>query len=197
MGTLTAHYDMLLTLNGWSELKSKKLIDQLTKPLEVTMTKFLVALSLNNVGPDTASKLALIYPTLDAIINDQPVLTLEKWHEQVGNISEEPIAQLLQQKPLIKKLAPHIEIINQKVILSTLSLDGFKFVITGKSEKISRNDLIDKITANGGVFQKAISSKTSYLIDLSENTNSSKSKKAEKLGVSVISLDEFNQLISV
>ena len=49
---------------------------------------------------------------------------------------------------------------------------------------------------NGGTFQKTVSSKTTYVIDLSENgSSSSKIQKAIKMNIKVISLNDFNELM--
>lgn len=189
--------DDLINLDGWSTIKSQKLIQQLTKPISTSMSKFLVALALNNVGPDTASKISLLHPTLSSIIDDKPAMTLEQWHTIVGNMSEDTLSELYQNKDIIKKLNHHIKIDN-KNMTSPISnkLSNEYFVITGKSELISRNELIDKINMNGGAFQKTVSSKTTYVIDLSENgSSSSKIQKAIKMNIKVISLNDFNELM--
>jgi DNA ligase (NAD+) len=69
-------------------------------------------------------------------------------------------------------------------------LEGMTFVVSGVFSSFSRDDLKKAIEANGGKNVGSVSAKTSYLI-AGENMGPEKRKKAEKLGVPVITENDF------
>ena len=73
-------------------------------------------------------------------------------------------------------------------------LSGKTFVVSGVFEQFSREDLKKTIEAHGGKNIGSISSKTSYLL-AGNNMGPEKRKKAEKLGVAIISEDDFLRMI--
>jgi len=67
-------------------------------------------------------------------------------------------------------------------------------VISGVFEKVSRSELKKMIEANGGKVTGSISAKTNYLV-AGENMGPSKLAKAEKVGTTIISEDEFLAMV--
>lgn len=79
--------------------------------------------------------------------------------------------------------------------LTSKPLAGKTFVITGKLIHYkNRKDLEDTIESNGGSVSSSVSSKTSYLINNDFESTSSKNQTAKKLGVPIITEDEFETL---
>ncbi|MEM9679533.1 MAG: BRCT domain-containing protein, partial [Bacteroidota bacterium] len=72
----------------------------------------------------------------------------------------------------------------------TEKLKGETFVVSGVFETVSRAELKKLIEDNGGKVSSSISSKTSYLV-AGEKMGPSKRVKAEQIGVSIISEQEF------
>ena len=81
-----------------------------------------------------------------------------------------------------------------QVPLLSNKLSGMTFVVSGVFEKFSRDELKNTIEAHGGKNVGSISAKTSYLL-AGENMGPEKRKKAEKLGVPIISESGFLDLI--
>ena len=70
------------------------------------------------------------------------------------------------------------------------------FAITGKlNHFLNRDKLIEKIESYGGKVSGSISSKTSYLINNDSESNSSKNQKCKKIGIPIITEEEFLELI--
>ena len=67
------------------------------------------------------------------------------------------------------------------------------FVVTGSFVGITRDEIVEMIEDNSGKFSSSVSKKTSYVIAGEEA--GSKLTKAQNLGVNVISLDEFLEMI--
>jgi DNA ligase (NAD+) len=73
-------------------------------------------------------------------------------------------------------------------------LDGKTFVISGVFENFERDELKEKIEANGGKVLSGVSGKLNYLL-AGANMGPSKLEKARKLGVTIISEEEFLAMI--
>ena len=71
----------------------------------------------------------------------------------------------------------------------TGELSGLTFVLTGTLSSLERNDAESKIRAKGGKISSSVSAKTSYVV-AGENPGS-KIEKAKKLGVKILSEEEF------
>ena len=70
---------------------------------------------------------------------------------------------------------------------------GKTFVVTGKLSTFTRDEIHEHIKAHGGKASGSVSKKTDYLV-AGENAGS-KLAKAEKLGVTVLTELEFQQLL--
>jgi DNA ligase (NAD+) len=77
---------------------------------------------------------------------------------------------------------------------ATNKLNGARIVISGVFMRYSRTDIISLIEINGGVNLSSISSKTDFIV-AGERMGPAKKEKAEKLGVKMISEDEFAGMI--
>ena len=69
------------------------------------------------------------------------------------------------------------------------------FVVSGVFEEFSRNDLKATIEANGGKNVGSISSKTTYIV-AGENMGPAKLKKANDLGITILSEREFIEMLN-
>jgi DNA ligase (NAD+) len=76
------------------------------------------------------------------------------------------------------------------------TLAGKTFVISGVFAKHSRDEIKEIIEANGGKIASGVSAKTSYLV-AGDGMGPSKLEKAEKLGVTLLSEDEFLALLEL
>jgi DNA ligase (NAD+) len=88
-----------------------------------------------------------------------------------------------------------LEISAEKLANQTDVLQGNTFVVSGVFTKVSRDELKKLIEDNGGKVSSSISAKTNYVV-AGDNMGPSKKTKAESLGVSIISEDDFLQMIS-
>lgn len=74
------------------------------------------------------------------------------------------------------------------------SLQGKSFVISGVFENYAREQLQDIVIKNGGRILSGVSGKLDYLL-AGENMGPAKREKAEKLGVKIISINDFEKML--
>ena len=73
-------------------------------------------------------------------------------------------------------------------------LDGKAFVVSGVFTSFSRDEIKEVIESNGGKNVSSISSKTDFVV-AGDNMGPAKLKKASDLGITILSEDEFIQLL--
>lgn len=161
-----------------------------TRPL----SKFVTALSIRHVGKETADLIVGELSTLDNIFG----ATLEKLSliEGIGDKIAKSIYDYFHD-------SENIKLINEMLALGVSPQedtrersDKFKgqtFVLTGTLQSMTRDDASAKIKLMGGKTSSSVSKKTSYVVT-GENPGS-KFDKATSLGVTILSEDEFLELL--
>lgn len=171
--------DTLLALDHWSNTKTENLLNQLILPKELPFANIIASLSIPRVGLNTATEITKSYPTIDSLKNNQPVIPLpNRWLKPLENIIDNlDIIENILLKSNLK--------INQKQTKTSNELMNQTFVITGKSEKYTRKEIQKVIEEKGGHISNTVTSKTTFLIDLSPGVHSTKTTKAENLNIPI------------
>ena len=98
------------------------------------------------------------------------------------------IIEKLRQKGL------QFELSSEQLVKTSEKLKDLSFVVSGVFSKFSRDDLKKTIEQNGGKNIGSISGKTSFVL-AGENMGPEKLKKAEKLGIPILSEHDFIKMI--
>ena len=157
----------------------------------------LFALGIRFVGETTAKYLAAHFQSLDAIMAASHESLIEA--EEVGGKIAEAIIEYFaneDNRAIIERLRQagvQFEAEQQQTQSQTLA--GLNFVISGSFENHSRDELKALIEAHGGKNLAAVSANTSYLL-AGNKIGPAKLQKATKLGVKIISEEEFLAMIS-
>lgn len=186
------HTDELITFEKLGEKSVKNLISAIDASKQTTLARFIYALGIRGVGETTAQNLALQFGELDGLMAADIETLLQT--PDVGAITAELIYEFFR--------APHnIEVITalreagvhwdkvEQVAAEGLPLDGQTWVITGALDSMARDEAKAKLQALGAKVSGSISAKTTAL--LAGDKAGSKLTKAEKLGVKVVSEEEF------
>ena len=159
------------------------------------MPKFLVALSIPQLGEETALDIAYAFGTLTAVSEASREALLEV--PGVGGIVADSIYEWFRtdaNKELVRDLLKHVEIrAVKKMDKKSLFLSGKTFVLTGTLSALSREEAKEAVRERGGSVSGAVSKETAYVV-AGENTGS-KYEKAKELGVEVIDEKEFLRLL--
>ncbi|MFZ4522547.1 MAG: NAD-dependent DNA ligase LigA [Bacteroidales bacterium] len=180
-----------------------KTVVNILKGIEVskqtTFDRVLYALGIRFVGETVAKKLTAHFISIDhlAAANYEALVEVEEIGEKIAQ-SILYWFSVPKNIELIDRLrSSGISFIMDESLESRLSdkLAGKTFVVSGVFENFSRDELKKAIEAHGGKSTGSISAKTTYIL-AGENMGPEKRKKAEKLGVAIISESDFISLIS-
>ena len=165
---------------------------------EVPFERVLFALGIRFVGETTAKTLAKAFRTIDAL-KEATLEDLVQVDEIGARIAQSVIQYFADEKNLqvIEKLREAgVQLQMEELDMSefTDKLAGKSIVISGVFAHHSRDEYKNLIEKNGGKNVGSISKKTSFIL-AGENMGPSKLEKAEKLGVPIVSEDEFLQMI--
>ena len=190
--------EQLLPLERMAEKSANNLIEGLEVCKNVPFERVLYAIGIRHVGETTAKKIAKKVKSLDALIGLTKEQLLET--DEVGGVIAESIADFFadeKNKNIIQRLKHaglQFELSEEQQQAGSDKLNGLTFVISGVFNKHSRDQLKELIEFNGGKNSGSISGKTSYLL-AGDNMGPEKLKKAEKLGVKIISEDDFEKML--
>jgi DNA ligase (NAD+) len=184
----------ILPLERFAEKSAKNLIGAIQSRKKITLSKFIFALGIRNVGEETAQDLAEYFGTLEKL-KKASLEELQKIMD-VGPVVAKSIYNYFQDKrnlQFLEKLKKvGVEIIVEKK-RKYQPLKGKTFVLTGGLETMTREEAKEKIRLLGGEISESVSSKTDCVIVGKEP--GSKYEKAKKLGVKTVSEKEFLKLL--
>ena len=191
--------EQLLPLERMAQKSAENIVNGVEKSKEIPFDKVLYAIGIRFVGENGAKKLAKHYKNINALQS----ATLEELVavDDFGEKTAQSVIEFFQNKENItiinklKSVGVQFEL-NEKLNLNaTNKFEGKIFVVSGVFEKFSRDDLKKSIEDNGGKNGSSISSKTDFLI-AGENMGPSKLEKANKLGIKIITEDDFLEMLN-
>ncbi|MFZ2522087.1 MAG: NAD-dependent DNA ligase LigA [Minisyncoccia bacterium] len=183
----------LLTLPRFAEKSVDNLLTSIEQSKKLTLPRFLVGLSIPQVGEETAIDLSKHFRTIYNLM-EAKFEELERLNG-VGPIIARSIIDFFKSKDnqkIVKNLLKVVKIEKFDAPSSNGKLLGMSFVLTG-TISLSRDEAKEVIRKNGGEISESVSKETSYVI-VGENPGS-KYDKALKLGIKTISEKEFKELV--
>jgi len=173
------------SVEGWGAKSAKKIIENINKTKKMSSEKFLCALGIPTISESTSEELLKVFETIDNLMK-QSVDTIKEL-KGFSDISANKIVEgLSKNKQEIDLLLTMISLKSEDIqgILKNLS-----FCFTGAMEH-PRHYYQKIVTQQGGTNKTSVVNGLTYLI-CNEDRGSSKSVKAEKYGVKVITEKEF------
>ncbi|MDH3326754.1 MAG: NAD-dependent DNA ligase LigA [Gammaproteobacteria bacterium] len=187
--------DDLVKLERMGEKSVDNLLVAINKSKETTLSRFLYSLGIREVGEATAMALANYFGSLDEV-KKADAETLQKVPD-VGPIVANHLAHFFSQSHNVEVIEKIIEagVHWPKPLAKTGAqvLDKMTFVITGTLVSFSRSEAKAQLQALGAKVTGSVSKNTNYVIAGADP--GSKADKADKLGVKVLSEDDFNHLL--
>ena len=183
----------LFGLEGFGDKKISNLIGSIEKSKKTTADRFLYALGVDGIGKKTAKDLIKRFRTLKnlAEATEDELSSVDG----IGGILAKNIVDYFSDEGNRKLVADLLEsgiILEEKEEIDG-ALKGLKFVLTGSLPTLKRGEATLLIEQNGGEVASSVS-KTVDIVLAGEDAGS-KLQKAEKLGIKIISEDEFLSMI--
>lgn len=186
--------DDFLKLEGFQSKSAQKLFQSIEKSKIIPLSKFIQALDIRYVGTTTADQLAHAVEDIWELSKLSPEALMEI--EGIGDKVAEAVVEFFQDDhhlSEIKSMLEHgVKPTKPQVQTSHLYF-GKTFVLTGTLEKFSRDEAESLIKERGGKIGSSVSKKTDYL--LLGASPGSKYDKAKKLGVPILSEEEFESML--
>ncbi|HAT4072090.1 TPA: NAD-dependent DNA ligase LigA [Clostridium perfringens] len=188
-------YEKLLDLDKFGPKKAQNLLDAIEKSKDCTLEAFLYSLGIPNVGVKTAKDLVKRFESLENLEK----ATFEELVsvQDVGDIVARSIIEFFKEERTLKVINellslgvnPHYE---KKEVLESKFM-GKTVVVTGTLENYSRTSIKEKLESLGAKVSGSVSKKTDFVI--AGEAAGSKYDKAKSLGVTILSEEEFENMI--
>lgn len=185
----------LLPLERFAEKSASNLIESIQKSKKISLSRFIYALGIRQVGEETAIDLAKNFGSIDKLKK----ASLEKLLaiRDIGPMAAKSIYNWFRDKRDLKLLdelqKAGIKIEGGTLMVKNQKLKELIFVLTGGLEMMTRDETKEKIRALGGDISESVSKKTDYVIVGKEP--GLKYEKAKRIGVKTISEKEFLKMI--
>ncbi len=180
----------------------EKTVENILKGIEaskkISFDRVLYALGIRYVGETVAKKLARHFASFDSLRMAEPAELTDV--EEIGDKIAQSLATWLQTPSsikLVESLKSHgvqMALTVTQTARKSNKLDGKTFVVSGVFEKFSRDEIKQAVEDHGGKNVSSVSARTSFLL-AGQNMGPEKRRKAESLGVNIITEEEFLNMI--
>ena len=191
----TLQAEELAQLERLGEKSARNLIDAIEKSKGNDLYRLIFALGIRNIGEKAAKQLSARFGGMDTLMaaTEEEINAIEGFGAQMAASVTNYFAQP-QSRELIARLAAYG--VNMKSLAEKKDdrFAGMTFVLTGALTEFTREQATEIIESYGGKAASSVSKKTSVVV--AGEAAGSKLKKANELGVRVISEAEFKEMLS-
>lgn len=191
--------DDIKNLDRMGEKSAENIIKGIEASKEVPFERVLFALGIRFVGETVAKKIAKYFNDIDELENAnlEKLINIDEIGEKIAQSILTYFANPLNRELIERLKSTGLQLYRREEDLSgyTDKLAGQSIVISGVFTHHSRDEYKELIEKNGGKNVGSISAKTSFIL-AGENMGPAKLEKAHKLGIKLMSEDEFLTLIS-
>ena len=184
--------------DGSREKSARKIVGSIEASKKVPFERVVFALGIRFVGETSARLLARHFKNIDALMS----ASIEELQEVegIGEVMAQSVKNYFQNPQnlaIVERLRQYglqMSLSEEQMSASSDLLAGKSIVISGVFEHHSRDEYKQIIEQNGGKNVGSISGKTSFIL-AGDNMGPSKLQKAEKLGIPIVSEEEFLKMI--
>ena len=187
-------FNKILSLEGFKETSANNIINSVNNSKNNDLSKLIFALGIRHIGAKAGKLLADYFKDIDLVMNASvdDILQIDGF----GKIMAESVVEFFSSdstKELIAKLKEAGVNMKSTNVVEDTRFSGMTFVLTGTLPTLKRAEASKIIESFGGKTSSSVSKKTTYV--LAGEEAGSKLDKANKLGVQVISEEEFKEII--
>ena len=183
----------IMLLDGFKEKSASNIINAIENSKKNELSKLLYALGIRHIGEKAAKLMASEFSSMDNILkaSEEDFMRIEGFGEIMAKTAYN-FFSMPQSCDIIEKLRESsVNMVSTKTITDK-RFEGKVFVLTGTLSSFTRAEASEIIESFGGKTASSVSKKTDYV--LAGEEAGSKLVKAQTLGVTVISEDEFKEL---
>ncbi len=186
----------LACLPRLGEKSAENIIRSIRSSVEVPFGRVLFGLGIRFVGEATAKYLAEHFRTLDAVMSasHEELVEADEVGEKIADAIREYFADAENLRIIERLRRAGLKFEAEARERASDALEGKSFVISGRFLNHSRDELKELIELHGGRNLAAVSGAVDYLL-AGENMGPAKLKKAEKLGIRIISESDFEAML--
>ena len=177
---------------------AENIVRSIERSREVPFERVLFAIGIRFVGETVAKKLARAFGSMERLENAsfEELIAVDEIGEKIAQsilrfFANEQCRTLVER---LKEIGLQMEIVVDESIERTDKLAGKSIVISGVFAQHSRNEYKAMIEQHGGTNVSSISSKTSFIL-AGRDMGPAKLEKAQKLGVPIVSEEEFLEMV--
>ena len=187
-------FNKILSLEGFKETSANNIINSVNNSKNNDLSKLIFALGIRHIGAKAGKLLADYFKDIDLVMNASvdDILQIDGF----GKIMAESVVEFFSSdstKELITKLKEAGVNMKSTNVVEDTRFSGMTFVLTGTLPSLKRTEASKIIESFGGKTSSSVSKKTTYV--LAGEEAGSKLDKANKLGVQIISEEEFKEMI--
>lgn len=187
--------DQLTPLERMGEKSANNLVNAISDSKHKPFDRVLYALGIRFVGSTVARDLARAFGSIGAILDagEEDLTAIDSIGPRIANSVVNHFGEK-KNRELIERLRSYgLQMELEEEIKKGDALEGLKFVLTGSLPGLTRKEATDLIEKYGGKTTSSVSKNTDYV--LAGSDPGSKLDKAKKLGVKVISEEDFLKMI--
>ena len=192
-------------VEGYGETSVRNLFDAIERRREISLDRFIYALGIRHVGETTALALARGYGSWRAFHDaclavakgDADTIAEMDALDQIGDTVIRAIASYFGEshnRGIVERLSREVTILDAEKPKKNSAIAGKTVVFTGSLEKMTREEAKAQAERLGAKATGSVSKKTNFVV--AGPGAGSKLAEAQKLGVRVLSEDEWLKLIS-
>lgn len=191
--------DQIVEMEGFGQKSFDNLMVSLEKAKETTLAKVIYSLGITGIGLANAKVICKYFDDdIEKIryAEEEEISSIEG----IGPVIAGSLADYFKSAENNQKLdhlLSHLHLVHEETSAEQV-FAGKTFVITGSVEHFSnRSEAKEFIEARGGKVTGSVTKKTDYLINNDKTSASSKNKKAQELGIPILSEEDFLELAGV
>jgi len=191
-------YEQVIALDRMADVSTQKLINGIEASKSIAFPRVLFGIGIRFVGQTVAKKLAKHFKNIDALMaaSEEELIAVDEIGDRIAEsvlnyFSDERNRKIIQR---LKNHGLRFEVEESGEPSSNI-LDGKTFVVSGVFSQFSRDEIKAAVEQHGGKNVGSISKKTDYVL-AGDKMGPSKLKKAQDLGIPIISEEEFIGMIA-
>lgn len=191
--------DQIVEMEGFGQKSFDNLMVSLEKAKKTTLAKVIYSLGITGIGLANAKVICKYFDDdIEKIrhADEEEISAIEG----IGPVIAGSMADYFKSAENNQKLdhlLSHLHLVHEETSAEQV-FAGKTFVITGSVEHFSnRSEAKEFIEARGGKVTGSVTKKTDYLINNDKTSASSKNKKAQELGIPILSEEDFLELVGI